>query len=123
MADYGRWHVHIEKVLAERDDLSIVANIRTSQIKKLKAAGASTVHELACMDGDNAPRIGATTVGRLKAQARLQLASAGASTPLYEVVPPPPDRPRQCLAMLPPASKHDVVFEVEGYPLVDGGLE
>ena len=36
--------------------------------------------------------------------------------------PPPADEPRRGLALLPPPSRLDVWFDMEGYPL-DGGLE
>ena len=35
MSDYGHWSSHVSDVLKERDDLSQVANIRSSQIEKL----------------------------------------------------------------------------------------
>jgi predicted RecB family nuclease len=47
LADYGHWTGYVTQMLNERDDLSLIANIRTVQIKKLHATGITTVHQLA----------------------------------------------------------------------------
>ena len=53
----------------------------------------------------------------------MQLDSIGKDRPLYDVIQPKDDEPRLGLQLLPPASPNDVFFDMEGYPLVDGGLE
>lgn len=45
------------------------------------------------------------------------------AVPKYELIPIAKDDPRKGLALLPPPSKYDVFFDMEGYPYVDGGLE
>jgi hypothetical protein len=50
--------------------------------------------------------------------------SVGAGRPpACEHMPSPPDGIREGFALLPPASSGDVCFDIEGYPLVDGGIE
>lgn len=63
------------------------------------------------------------TLHRLRSQARLQRASQPGAPPAYELSPPDPDANAQGFALLPPASPGDVCFDIEGYPLIDGGLE
>jgi uncharacterized protein len=123
LADYRHWTGHVNRMLQARDDLSLVANIRTSQINKLAEAGISTVHQLAESKLDAVPRMADRTFERLRSQARLQCASQPGQPPAYELLPRDPDAGRQGFALLPPESPNDVCFDIEGYPLVDGGLE
>lgn len=122
-ANHGRWTSHAEKILEESDHLSLVANIRQSQIKKLEAAGVSTVTALAATTLDRVPRLDDRIFATLKEQAALQLASVGKDRPEYRVLAPDPLDPHRGLACLPPPSPSDVYFDMEGYPLVEGGLE
>ena len=123
LKDLGRWSSHAARVLEERDDLSLVANIRGSQIRRLKKAGISTATQLAASAGVRVPRVDATTLDRLRRQARLQIASRGAERPAYELLTPDAARPNLGLAALPPASPSDIVFDMEGFPLLEDGLE
>ena len=123
LADYGRWNGHVHRILDARGDLSVIANIRTSQIEKLRATGIITIDGLAASDLQTIPGIEPATFVRLRSQARLQIGSRGEVTPRYELVPVDAERPRLGLGGLPPASPKDVCFDIEGYPLIDGGLE
>lgn len=122
-ANHGRWASHAEKFLEEVDHLCRVAKIRQSQIKKLEAAGIATLTALATTEAARVPRLDDGILSVLKEQAALQLASAGRDRPEYRVLDQNPEDPRRGLACLPPPSQHDVYFDMEGYPLVDGGLE
>ncbi len=122
-ANHGRWASHAETYLEEIDHLCRVANIRQSQIKKLEAAGISTLAALAKTEAARVPRLDDGIFSALKEQAALQLASAGRDRPEYRILDQNPEDPRRGLACLPPPSAHDVYFDMEGYPLVDGGLE
>ncbi len=119
--EYGRWANHAERLLKQADHPSFVANIRSSQIRRLRLAGIRTVKDLLTSRGTRVPGLVATTHERLCDQAELQLASAGSAIPIYRVLPP--DREGMGLSLLPPASQADVCFDIEGYPLVPGGLE
>jgi uncharacterized protein len=123
LKDLGRWTSHAARILEERDDLSVVANIRGSQIRRLKTAGIWTAAQLAASDGIRVPRVNAATLDRLRRQARLQIASRGAERPRYELLTPDGSRPNLGLAALPPASPSDIFFDMEGFPLLEEGLE
>jgi len=123
LKDLGRWTSHAGRILEERDDLSLVANIRGSQIRRLKTAGISTTAQLAASDGIRVPGVNAATLDRLRRQAKLQVASRGAETPRYELLTPDESRANLGLAALPPASPSDIFFDMEGFPLLEEGLE
>jgi uncharacterized protein len=123
LADLGRWSGYAELELTERDDLALVADIRTSQIHKLRAAGITTVAQLAGADGVRVPRLNDATFKKLTLQARLQIASRGMPVPAYEVLTPDETDGPRGLSLLPPESPADVFFDMEGFPLIDEGRE
>ena len=131
-ANHGRWQSYADRWLDERDHLVRVAGITAGQIKKLEAAGISTLTALATTDLASIPKLGGERYATLKRQAYAQwmtreraAAEPEESTvvPWFEVILPPPADPSRGLGMLPPASPGDVFFDIEGYPLVEGGLE
>ncbi len=119
----GRWESVAKAWLTKHDHLSLVAGITSHQIERLRAAGIDTVVKLAKSAGVKVPKMRAETFDKLCQQARLQVESRSLDKPAYEIIPPDPDEPTRGLALLPPASKLDVAFDIEGYPLADGGLE
>jgi predicted RecB family nuclease len=121
-ADHGRWQSHAAEILRAIDHPSRVAGINRSQMRRLAQAGITTTRALATTSLDRVPRMDEAALSRLKAQARLQIASEGRDRPLFELLPHEPGT-RRGLALLPPPSTHDVFFDMEGYPLVEGGLE
>ncbi|MBL8872645.1 MAG: TM0106 family RecB-like putative nuclease [Planctomycetaceae bacterium] len=131
--NHGAWTSRAEEILLESDHLFQVANITSTQIVKLNAVGITTVASLAESDRSNVPGITPTVFERLRNQARLQLASQGETTDSeldssetsleFEVIPYIAGNHQHGLTFLPPQSKLDVYFDIEGYPLVDGGLE
>ena len=121
---HGFWQDEAERKLLELDHLSQVANITRTQIRRLEAAGITTMQQLADVDpASRIFRLDAQIFRRLNQQARLQKQSVGLEVPCYEVIPPIANDLYRGLALLPPASSMDVYFDMEGYPLVDGGLE
>jgi uncharacterized protein len=103
------------------DHLSLVANIRRSQIVKLHAAGIATVAQLAASSDEKRPRkLESTTFERTRAQAALQVRGRTDGTPRYELLKPEPDRG---FARLPAPDPGDLYFDMEGDPFYDGGLE
>ena len=86
-ADLGRWAGYAERILEERDDLALVANIRSSQRRKLMENGIETVAELASADGVHIPRLNDATLDRLRRQAKLQISSRGKDKPDFELLP------------------------------------
>src|SRR5207237_6182929 len=107
----------------QRDHLSRVAHVTSLQVRRLEDAEIRTMSALARSTLDRVPRMDAAVFARLRAQARLQIDSAGRPRPLHQVVRPEPGDPRRGLALLPPASPLDVFFDMEGYPFLEGGLE
>jgi len=129
-ADHGRWNSHAERFFADTDHLVQVAGISVGQIKKLKAAGVATVAALAAASGKVIRKLGRDSLEKLAAQARLQCQTRDERSrtpdvaPKFEVLPHAgPNGELVGLAELPPANPSDVFFDMEGYPLVDGGLE
>lgn len=120
---FSRWNSEAERIIAERDALSQVANIRRLQVRRLKDSDISTMAGLAGTDLHFVPKIGVDTFTTLKQQARLQIASRGLSRPKYEVLRPAGEHERKGLALLPPEDPFDVWFDMEGYPHMEGGLE
>ena len=121
--EYGRWKTYAEKILEESDHLSVVANITRGQIKKFEEAGVYTVGNLAESTIDYVPGMASEVLGRLKTQAKLQIESKEVGEPQYRVREADPSNGRLGLSMLPPASPSDVFFDIEGFPLAEGGLE
>jgi uncharacterized protein len=123
LRDLGHWSGYAERELTERDDLALVANIRTSQIHKLRAAGIRTVGQLAGADGVHIPRLNGATFAKLGLQARLQIVSRGKPVPAYELLTPDETDGPRGLSLLPPESAADVFFDMEGFPLIEDGRE
>ncbi len=120
--DWGRWSGEAKRRLEAADSLALVAGMRADHVRKLRAEGIETLTALAKTKSKKVARVAKPTFERLREQAALQLASKGEPLPKWKVLPPPADEPRRGLALLPPPSRLDVWFDMEGYPL-DGGLE
>lgn len=120
---HGRWSKFANDFLDAVDDLSRVANITQSQIRKLEKSKIFTLEDLAETATTEIPRLSQPVFERLKLQAQLQVESRQLERPRFEVKHALPDEPRRGLALLPPPSPHDVFFDIEGFPLVEDGLE
>lgn len=118
--EFGVWGSYAKKILQESDSLTIVANIRKSQIKKLSDRGIKTLTELANSHLEYITGISAESLKKLKAQAKIQLESRGELKPKFDVLNAEPGKG---LSALPVASDLDVFFDMEGHPLMEGGLE
>lgn len=119
---WGNWSTYAELLLIERDHLFQVATITRNQIKKLDNAGIQTAKQLAETDEIYIKGISPEVLSRLKAQADIQIQSKDKQRPAYRVLPHENDK-RLGLSLLPPHSSNDVFFDIEGYPLIRGGLE
>ena len=100
----------------------MVANITRTQIKRLESAGINTIDHIASTTLTLVPKLSRDILERLKAQAGIQISSEGKDKPHYKVLPHDADRSLG-LALLPPHSDFDVFFDIEGFPLIEGGLE
>ncbi len=132
MAEHGRWSSHAEGKLLKMDHLSQIAGITASQIKKLEKNGINTFTQLANSSNLKIPKLSAEITSKLVEQASLQLQTrqlrAQQKTeqlipPLFKILRPPIDQPRRGLAILPPKDEGDIYFDMEGFPLIEGGLE
>lgn len=121
-SDVGDWSGYVDTLRVERDHLSQVATITQNQIKKLNSAGIYTMTGLASSTLTSITGIHSDVLARLIAQADIQVRSKGSAVPLFKVLPHNPADKRG-LALLPPSSPLDVFFDIEGYPLDEGGLE
>ena len=119
-SDYGVWSSFAKQQLEQSDSLALVANIRKAQIKKLQDIGVNTLSDLAVTEHTDIKGISIDTFTKLKAQAAIQLASRGKTKPLFKVLNADDGKG---LSGLPPKSKLDIYFDIEGHPLVAGGLE
>jgi uncharacterized protein len=129
-ADHGRWSSHAEAFFLEADHLVQVAGISVGQMKKLGNAGIHTMAQLAKSSGQAVPKLAGDTLEKLVAQARLQCLTCEdrqtvpEAQPRYELLLQAEDEDtRKGLAALPASDQADVFFDMEGYPLVAGGLE
>ena len=120
---YGKWQGHAEDLLHKQDSLSQIAGISVNQIKNFARAGITTITGLINTNKSRIPRMSDRVFNRLKHQASLQKSSEGKDQPEFEVLDHS-ELPRDHgLKRLPAASNSDVFFDIEGYPLVEGGLE
>jgi uncharacterized protein len=122
-ADHGRWQSNADEILERMDHPCRVAGITANQIAKLRAAGITTMTELATTSVARVPKLDPPIFERLRAQASLQLRSRGLPVPLHDIVAHDTSVPRFGFALLPPPSPMDVYFDMEGYPLIEDGLE
>jgi len=120
--DFGRWTTYAKNLLETTDSLALIAGMRKSHIKKLYNADIHTMGDFALSDKDTVKGIPQSTFAKLKAQAKIQHQSKGLDKPLFEVLT---EDNGKGLSALPPASNIglDVFFDIEGHPLLDGGLE
>ncbi|KTD02284.1 TM0106 family RecB-like putative nuclease [Fluoribacter gormanii] len=119
---WGRWTTYAEELLVKADHLIQVATITKGQIKKLHLAGIKTMTALAHADCSWVKGIKPERFARLQAQAKIQKESRGKDIPLYQMIDHVPGQ-KYGLALLPPGSSQDVFFDIEGFPLEEGGLE
>ena len=122
-ADHKPVDTHAKAILLDRDHLSQVAGMTRRQTDRLEAAGIATMAALAQTTLTKVAGLRAELFERLKEQAKLQIESRGLERPTYRVVPTAEAGDGHGLSRLPPPSPMDVFFDIEGYPLVKGGLE
>ncbi len=116
------WRETCAQRWAGEDHLSRVAFLRRDHAGALTAAGIGTLTELAGRGPDDLPdTIGRTSRARITRQAALQHAERVTGVPGYDFLPRVPGRGFE---LLPPPSRGDVFFDIEGDPFAgDHGLE
>ena len=121
--DHGHWADEAEAWFESVDHPCRVAGISKLQTRRLAKHGIETFQQLAETTVPRVPRMAQRTFARLRGQARLQRASNGKRPPLWELLTDEERGDKLGLALLPPASKNDLFFDMEGYPFEEGGLE
>lgn len=129
---WGNWSSHAEQILLDKDHLFQVASITKGQIKKLNQTGIYTMQQLAESPVLLVGGIHSTVFAKLKAQAAIQIksklksqkqdSSTDSDKPEFEILQHS-QAERKGLSLLPPHSPMDVFFDIEGFPLDEGGLE
>ena len=119
-ADCGlcRWADHCDSVWQAEDSLFNVANISRGQVKKLEAAGITTMAALAELDRP-VRGMAEGTLARLVTQARLQHARK-TGAPAFALRAPEPGKG---FDLLPAPQPGDLFYDIEGDPHYEGGLE
>lgn len=118
--DLCEWRAHCWKHWNDIDHLSLVANIRRTQVTRLERNDIDTLTALA-----EAPRtlrlrkIAPETFATLNHQARLQLQARRTGTHSHELLPLEKDRG---FNRLPRPSSGDVFLDFEGDPFIGEGL-
>ncbi|MGE0174337.1 MAG: TM0106 family RecB-like putative nuclease [Oligoflexales bacterium] len=120
---FGKWSIYAETTLKDSDSLFQVAGINRTQVANLKNAKITTMAELAETELKSIHKMSHHVFDRLKHQCRIQIESRGQEVPRFEVLDHGKIRPSHGLHVLPPASELDVYFDMEGFPLVENGLE
>jgi uncharacterized protein len=116
-----RWRERCEGEWEEADHLNLVARITGGQIEKLNAAGITTVAELGALAAANRVRgIQPATLERLRGQARLQNINGQDGEVRCEILTPDAGKGFE---RLPQPNVGDLFFDMEGDPLINGGLE
>jgi len=117
------WRDLCDEEWERSDHLRLIANIRGSQVDRLRAEGITTAAALAEIDpGLLVPGIADEVLHRLRSQAALQVSVRGSPDERrLEMLDPGPGKG---LSRLPPPDGADLFFDMEGDPLYsDGGLE
>ena len=114
-----RWREHCAGEWEASDSLVRVAGITKQQRRRLERAGVATLTALADYWG-NVTGISPSVLSRLKTQARLQTIRIEGGAPAFELKALDPGRG---FDLLPTPSRGDLFFDMEGDPLIDGGLE
>lgn len=115
------WSDVCGKIWEEKDHLSLVANIRRSQIKKLEAAGIDTLEKLAVADEERKiAKLSAAAFQKIRKQAALQFEKRRTNKSRVELLEVEEGRG---FNRLPEANEGDLFFDMEGDPLYPDGLE
>lgn len=117
---YCRWQPVCEAEWQERDHLSLVANMRSTQARHLRDAGITTVASLAAFAGASVKGLPDAILQRLKSQAVLQVTKRKDGQNRHEILAVEPGRG---FCRVPKPDAGDLFFDMEGDPLIPGGLE
>ncbi len=112
------WKEHCTQHWEQNNHLSLIANIRRSQTKKLNKANIYTVEQLASTTQNHG--LNPDTFVRLQSQAKLQTYKAKTNKDKYEVIS---YEKGKGLERIPAPNEGDLFFDIEGDPFYPDGLE
>lgn len=117
---YCRWQPVCDDEWQGNGHLSLVANIRATQIRSLRDTGISTIDGLAAYAGPSVKDMPDAVLNRLRSQAALQVAKRKDNQNRHEILPVEQGRG---FCRVPRPDPRDLFFDMEGDPLIVGGLE
>lgn len=118
---YCRWSETCDAAWEAAEHLSLVAGMTRGQIEKLRAAGVTSLRDLAgARPQTTIAGLNAGTFARLQAQAALQLVRRDTGEGRVELLPLAQGKGFE---RLPRPDPGDLYFDMEGDPLFEGGLE
>lgn len=116
-----RWRTLCAEEWERTDHLSLVAGMKSSQARKLRDGGITTVKALASSPPSTRVQgMAPETFAKLRSQAALQVTSQETGEGCVEVLDIEPARG---FLRLPLPADGDLFFDMEGDPLHEGGLE
>ena len=121
--DQCHWRDRCKQKWEDDDHLCRVANITSGQILKLNGAGISTMAQLASLSTrKRIPKLQAATLNNLVMQASLQTEFKKTGVMRWQPKPVPAGE-KKGFGRLPLPDVGDLYFDMEGNPLIPGGLE
>lgn len=119
--NFCRWRDRCKEQWEKDDHLNLVANIRRSQMDKLRKAGIRTVADLACTaPNTKIPDLNPDVFRRLHSQAVLQHHKVTTGKDKYKIIP---FSPGKGFTRMPVPDDGDLFLDIEGDPLYPNGLE
>jgi len=116
-----KWESSCKQQWNENGHLSLVANIQSSQIDKLRKAGIKSVAELVTTNADAIiPDLNNDVFERIKSQASLQMHKIKTGEDKYEILE---SKISKGFSRIPKPVDGDLFFDMEGDPLYPKGLE
>ena len=116
-----RWQEECKARWDADNHLSLVANIRRSQMDKLRKAGIRTVADLAkASEETSIPDVNQDVFLRLRSQALLQHHKATTGENKYEIIKPSPDKG---FYRMPKPDDGDIFLDIKGDTLYPNSLE
>ena len=110
-----RWRSGCNSRRRDDDHLSLVAEMRRDQIKKLSSSGTPTVEALAACDPSRRVKgIAPATFVKLQDQAAMQVEKRATNVVAFKLLEPP--GPEKGLEALPAPSEGDLFFDIEADP-------
>ena len=117
---YCKWKERCEKEWETTDHLSLIARISKSQIQRLREFGIDTMEAVASVTTEKVTGIRTPVLERLRDQAALQAQKRRDGKNVVKLLAPVETKG---FARMPETDPNDMFFDIEGFPLIQDGLE